>query len=122
MAELHLVRDLLDARVVDRNGRNMGRVDGIVLEIREGAGPRVAAIEIGPDVLASRVHAFLGRLVWGLERAFRVDEGRPLRIPFAHILDVDDGVKVDCAFGETPAATVEQRLRRVVSHIPGAAS
>jgi sporulation protein YlmC with PRC-barrel domain len=37
---MDLVRDLLDKKVVDRNGREMGRVDGIVISIRAGAAPR----------------------------------------------------------------------------------
>ena len=52
---MDLVHDLLDKKVVDRNGREMGRVDSIVLDIRAGAPPRVAALEIGPRVLASRI-------------------------------------------------------------------
>jgi sporulation protein YlmC with PRC-barrel domain len=117
---MDLVRDLLDKKVVDRNGREMGRVDGIVLSIRAGAAPRVDAIEVGPRILAGRLRPALGRLVAGLEHALGVDAGRPLRIPFAGILQMEDHVKVDLAFGETSAATVEQRLRRWIGSIPGA--
>jgi sporulation protein YlmC with PRC-barrel domain len=116
---MDLVRDVLDKRVVDRHGREMGRVDGIVLEVRDGAPPRVAALEIGPAVLARRLHPFFGRCVEALEYVFGVHEGRPLRVPFGDVLDVHDSVKVDRAFGETAAATVEQRLRRWISAIPG---
>jgi sporulation protein YlmC with PRC-barrel domain len=116
---MNLVRDLLDKKVVDRNGREMGRVDSIVLPIRAGDPPRVAALELGPGVLAHRVRPILGRWVSALEHAFGVDEGRPLRIPFGAVLDIHDHVKVDLAFGETAAATVEQRLRRWISSIPG---
>jgi sporulation protein YlmC with PRC-barrel domain len=114
-----LVRDLLDKRVVDRNGREMGRVDSLILEAREGAPPRLAAIELGPAVLANRVHRLLGRWAAALEHGFGVDEGRPLRIPVAAVLEIQDHVKVDLAFGETSAATVEQRLRRWIRSIPG---
>jgi sporulation protein YlmC with PRC-barrel domain len=57
-----VVRDLLDKAVVDRNGREMGRVDGIVLEQEAGQPPRLAAILIGPAALGSRLHPALGRL------------------------------------------------------------
>jgi len=116
---MDLVRDLLDKRVVDRNGRDMGRVDAVILELRGGASPRVAAIEIGPAVLASRVHPTLGRWVAALEHAFAVDDGRPTRIAVGGILDITDRVKVDCAFGETPASSVERRLRAWIGAIPG---
>ncbi len=115
---MDLVHDLLDMRVVDRNGREMGRVDSIVIDVRDGAAPRVSAIEIGPAVLANRIHPILGRWVAALEHGFGVNEGRPLRIPFSAILDIEDRVTVDLAFGETAAATVERRLRRWIASLP----
>jgi hypothetical protein len=117
---MDLVRDVLDKRLTDRNGRDMGRADSIVLELRESAPPRVVGIEIGPAVLAHRVHPSLGRWIAGLEYALGISEGRPLRIAFSEIIDITDHIKVDRAVGETPAAAVEQALRRWVSSIPGA--
>jgi sporulation protein YlmC with PRC-barrel domain len=58
---MDLVRDLLDQPVVDRNGRPMGRVDGIVLDLRADAPPRVVSIAIGPAVLGERLHRAIGR-------------------------------------------------------------
>ena len=51
---MDLVRDLLDKKVVDRNGREIGRVDSVVLENGRHGPVRVSAIEIGPAVLAYR--------------------------------------------------------------------
>ncbi len=116
---MDLVRDVLDKRIVDRNGRDMGRVDAIVLELRRNAPPRVATIEVGPAVLASRIRPVLGRWIAALEHGFGIDEGRPLRISFDSLLQNTDLIKVDVAFGETAAATVEQRLRRWIGGIPG---
>jgi len=115
---MDLVRDLLDKKVVDRNGREMGRVDAVVLRIRDRAAPQVAALELGPAVLAYRVRPLLGRWVAALEYALHLEEGRPVRIAAAHVLDMHDHVKVDVAFGDTAAATLEQRLRRWVGSIP----
>jgi hypothetical protein len=56
----------------------------------------------------------------GLLRALGVAEGQPLRIPVALILGVGERVKVDLAFGETAAASVERLLRGLVRRIPGA--
>jgi hypothetical protein len=116
---MDLVRDVLDSLVVDRNGREMGRADGIVIERRDGLPPRVAAIEIGPTVLGHRLHPALGRLIAGIEHAFGVDAGRPVRVGFGDILEVGPTVRVDCASGETGALNVERRLRRVVGKVPG---
>ena len=117
---MDLVRDLLDKKVLDRNGREMGRVDRIVLDVRNGAPPRVAAFEIGPSALAARLSRRLGRWAAALEHAFALDEGRPVRIEIEEVLDVHDHVRTDRAAGETPALEVEQRARRWVASIPGA--
>jgi hypothetical protein len=114
-----LVRSLLDRKLVDRNGRDMWRVDSIVLDARPGNPPRVIALEVGPAVLAHRIRPLFGRLAAGIEHAFGVDEGRPLRIPIGRIRGISEHVRVDAAIGETSAATVERYLRRWVSRIPG---
>jgi len=118
---VNLVCDLLDTPVVDRNGREMGRVDGIVLEQREGMPPRVAAIEIGPRVLGERLHPAVGRWIAALEQAFGVADGRPVRVALSEVLDIGADVKVDVAIGETAAGAVEQRLRAWIGKLPGAA-
>jgi hypothetical protein len=115
---MDLIRDLLDEKVIDRHGREMGRVDDITLEIRADAPPLVSAIELGPAVVARRLHPALGRWVAALEYALGIAEGRPLRIPFGAIT-FRDAVQADLAFGETAAATVERRLRAVITSIPG---
>ena len=119
MAELHLARDLADKCVVDRNGRAIGRVDRVVLEMKRD-GPRVAAIEIGPSALGARLHPLAGRLARALEVVFQVEEGRPVRVPVEKIEHVADTVKLDLTAGETAALAVEQRLRPFVRLLPGA--
>jgi hypothetical protein len=116
---MDLIRDLLDTQVVDRHGREMGRVDGIIVDAGGAGPPRVVAIELGPSVVARRVRPIFGRWMAGLEHALGIDEGRPLRIPFADILEVADHVKVELTAGETPATTLEKRLKTIVSAIPG---
>jgi len=53
--ELRIVHDLLDKVVLDDGRRNIGRVDGVVLELRRGGAPVVSAFEIGGRVLARRL-------------------------------------------------------------------
>jgi hypothetical protein len=116
-----LVRDLLDQPVVDRNGRPMGRVDGLVLDVRDGAPPRVVSIAIGPAVLGQRLHPVAGRFVTAIEEAFGIAAGRPVEIATSGVtLTADHEVRADCAIGETAAATVEQRVRGWIRQIPGA--
>src|SRR5687767_13734661 len=117
---MDLVRDLLDTQVVDRNGRAMGRVDGIALEHRDGKAPRVSALLVGPSALGERLSPRLGQWVTAIEHAFGIDEGRPARISFKQILDTGRVIKVDLAVGDTSAGVVEQKLRRWIVALTGA--
>jgi hypothetical protein len=116
---MDLVRDLLDKKLTDRNGREMGRVDRIILHVAAGKPPRVVAVAVGPAVLGSRLNATLGRWVEGILHAFGVDQGAALRITAREIVDIHDHVRVDLASGDSAAGTIERRLRRWVTSIPG---
>ena len=107
---MDLVRDILDKQVVDRQGRKMGKVDGLVLEDHEGS-LRVAFLELGGGALARRLHPRLACVVQGLSRAFGVRDAEPLRIPWSKVLRHDVEVRVDLDAEETPAYAWERRLR-----------
>jgi sporulation protein YlmC with PRC-barrel domain len=117
---MHAVRDLLDQAITDRNGRDMGRVDRVVVDVPTGSPPRIVAIEVGASALGQRFSPTIGRWTEGLEHALGVDQGQPLRIHVHQILGVTSHVKVDLAFGETPAANVERKLRALLGRLPGA--
>jgi hypothetical protein len=42
---MDVIRDVLDYQIVDRNQCKMGKVDGIVIELRDQESPRLAYIE-----------------------------------------------------------------------------
>jgi sporulation protein YlmC with PRC-barrel domain len=117
-ADVDVVKDVLDKLVVDRNGREMGRVDGLVLAQREGGPPRLAELLIGPSALGYRLHPAIGRWVGAFQSALGID-GSPVRIDFDDVLQIDDGLTVDRSLSETTAAAVEQRLRAWLVKIPG---
>jgi hypothetical protein len=115
-----LVRDILDKLVLDRGGVPMGRVDGVVLDVREGQPPVVAHLETGPQVLGHRLHPVLGRWVAAAELALGLGGERPVRIPFSRVRDLGVEVRVDLDYRETGAAAVEHWLRRrLVGRLPG---
>jgi hypothetical protein len=97
----------------------MGRVDGIVVDVRENAPPRLAELLIGASVLGARVNPVLGRWVHGLEHGLGIGDERPIRIAFSHVDAIGEKVKVDLAVGETGADTLERRLRTWLLKIPG---
>ena len=117
---MDLVRDLLDNRLVDRRARLMGRADGVILELRAGAAPRVTAVESGLTTLARRLHPRLVRWALRLERALGVPGGGAFRIPSERIVDIGIDVKLDVDADETTAYAWENWLRdHVIRHIPG---
>ncbi|HEX3552122.1 MAG TPA: hypothetical protein VIA62_02710 [Thermoanaerobaculia bacterium] len=121
MKRLDLVRDVLDKQVVDREETKMGRVDGLVLEIRPGQPPRIEAIEMGFVVLARRLHPRLEAWLERLRRRFPVRKTARYRVPWPVVKDVNPFcVQLDVAALDTPAFDWERWLRdHVVAHVPG---
>ena len=121
-AERHILKDVLDNQLVDRRGRNMGKVDGIVIELREGKPPRLAYIEVGASVLARRLHPRLGEWALALQRKLtKEQDAMPFRIAWSKVRDIGIDVEVDLNAEETEALALEHWLRKhVIGRIPGA--
>jgi sporulation protein YlmC with PRC-barrel domain len=115
---MDIVRDILDTSVIDRNGREMGRVDGIVVEQSDGP-PRITTLLIGPSALGSRLHPALGRLVTRFESLLGIARERPFRITVQDVEEVDRKIRVRLAVGETTVALLEQLIRRWIVKLPG---
>ena len=116
---MDVVRDVLDKSVIDRNGREMGRVDGIVLDYQPNQPVRLAAVLIGPAALGDRLHP-LGRVVRRIEKRLGVDQNRPAQIDFADIDKIDTKVRTRLTISDTAVAAIEERLRAWVLRLPGA--
>jgi sporulation protein YlmC with PRC-barrel domain len=117
---MYLIRDVLDNQLLDRNGRRMGKVDGLVLEVREDGPPRLASIEVGTVTLARRLHPRLGVWAARIARRWGIAGSEPVRIPWAKVRDVGIDVEVDLEREETPLVDCENWLRdHVVRRLPG---
>ena len=116
---MDVMRDVLDKSVVDRDGREMGRVDGILLDCGPNEPPRLAAILVGPSALAERLHPSLGRFVRRAEQRLGLDRNRPTRIDLASVDPAPGKVRVRLTIKETAAAAVEEWLRGWVLRLPG---
>jgi sporulation protein YlmC with PRC-barrel domain len=114
-----VVRDLLDQQVIDGNGREIGRVDGIVVQVRDGEPPLLRSFLIGSTVLGDRLHPTVSRWCAALERALGIADRRPIEIRLSEIVEVDHEVKVRATSHEVAADAVEQRLRPWLAKIPG---
>jgi hypothetical protein len=115
-----LVRDVLDEQLVDRHGVRIGKVDGVVLEVREGRPPRVVAVETGAVTLAARLHPRLGRWLARLIRHWGLPVNARERIPWSRVSFKGIDLRVDADAEEMGALAAERWLReRVVGRIPG---
>jgi sporulation protein YlmC with PRC-barrel domain len=118
---MDLIRDVLDNQIVDRHQRKMGKVDGIVVELRDNAPPRLAYIEIGMPTLARRIHPKLQQWTIALQTKWGAKLTKPYRIDWSKIRDVGIDVEVDVKAETTPALGYEQWLRdHLIGKIPGA--
>jgi sporulation protein YlmC with PRC-barrel domain len=117
---MDLVRDVLDKQLVDHEGEKMGRADGIALEIRDGAPPRVDALELGFVVLAGRIHPRVEKIRsrWSVRKTARY------QIPWSQVQEVrPHEVQIDVRVLDTPAYDWELWLRdKVIRRLPGGAS
>jgi hypothetical protein len=117
---MDLVRDVLDKQLHDRKLRNMGRVDGLIVELRDGDRPRVTHIEVGGTTLACRLSARLARWTMAWHRRWANDTPPSYRIPWSKVAEV--GIDIDVALDgeQTPALAWERWLREhVIGRIPG---
>ncbi len=121
MAELHVIRDVLDDQVIDHEKRKIGKVDGVIMILRKDSPPRLAYIEMGMSTLAHRLHPRLGRWVEALGRKWGVRHGKPFRIPWLKVRPLDIDVMVDLNADETPLLDWEKWLdKHIIERMPGA--
>ena len=118
---MHVGRDLLDRQLVDRDDNRLGRVDGIVAELRDGAPPRVVQFELGAVPLMRRISLRLERLAEALHRRFGVRRSARYGIPWSLVLRVETRcITVDVEAETTVAYDWENWLRRhVVTKLGG---
>jgi sporulation protein YlmC with PRC-barrel domain len=118
---MELGRDILDQQVIDRKGELMGKVDGIVVELRKEKPPRVARLVIGGGTAARRLHPRFGAWLVRWRRKWGPKDDEPLELPWSTVLKVGVDVKVDVDAERTAAFAWEHWIRdRIIARIPGA--
>ncbi|MEY2832362.1 MAG: hypothetical protein RLZZ574_1620 [Cyanobacteriota bacterium] len=117
---MDIIRDVLDNQIVDRNQRKMGKVDGIVVELRDGQPPRLVYLETGATTLARRVHPNLASWTCAIANKWGAKHSEPLRIPWSKVKNVGIDVEVDLDAEQTSALAYEVWLRNhLIKRIPG---
>ena len=119
---MDLLRDILDKQVVDRRHVKVGKVDGLVAELRPHAPPRIIAIELGAITLARRLGSRPGR--WTAWLAARLAGKRcvvPHQIAWKNVRNIGVDLEVDIDVHQTAIFEWQDWLRdRVIGRIPGA--
>lgn len=116
---MDLVRDILDERLLDRNRCRMGRVDGLLIEQRDGQPPILRYIEVGSSTLAARMPRVAGALMNWCARRWGPRRGEPCRLPWALVFAVDRDIHLDVEAEETPALASEQWVREgIITRLP----
>jgi sporulation protein YlmC with PRC-barrel domain len=120
---MHLVRDVLDKPIVDRNRREVGRTDGVVLAM-DSDSLSVRALRVGLAVLGYRLHPAVGRFVEGMQWTVHAESAATLSVPFADVESIDGDIKLkrsltelkvaDGWTGAHPELTLESLLGREV--------
>lgn len=120
---MHLIRDVLDKQLIDRQDCNMGRASGLIIQLGENTQPRVTHIVIGGPALWMRIHPGLGKLskkvahLWGPKRK------EPVQIPWSRVKTVGKDLKLDVDGKESGALDWELWIaRHIIERIPGGGS
>lgn len=117
---LPLVRDVLDKQILDPDGCKVGKVDGILLQLRGNRPPRVVAMEVSQSTAWRRVHRRLGDFADWLRARFEPGQDQPPRILFDHFVRGGIDVHIDVPWKKTRARVWEDWLEeRIIARIPG---
>lgn len=120
MSGLSLVHDVLDAQLIDRRQRKIGRVDSLVLVLEDGRPPRVATILVGGPERARRIGRWAVALNRLLRAVGRVGTSGVSAIPFDQVRCIGDTIALDVDGDELESDHVENWLTdHFVRHIPG---
>jgi sporulation protein YlmC with PRC-barrel domain len=93
---LQLARDVLDKEILDRAGFKAGKVDDIVLELRDGDLPLVRAL-VTQESLANQLGGRMGRMLSHITRLLLGTSINPvpIEIEWSRITRIDVTVHVD---------------------------
>lgn len=117
---MHIVRDVMDQMLLDRDGCEVGRVDGLVMHVGERSQPRITHIQVGGTTLWMRVHPAFARLSAKLARVWGPKRSEPVRIPWSRVMSVGRDIKLDVSARETGAIDWEIWIaRHIIERIPG---
>ena len=121
---MDVFRDILDKQLLDATECKMGRVDGIVGRVRQGAPPVIEGLELGMTRVAERIHGRFGRWVESMSRRLGVRRTPRYVIPWTKVAAVSNNeIRVMVDAESEASSDWEWWFRtKIVEHIPGGKS
>lgn len=118
---MHIVRDVLDKKLLDREGHRMGRVDGLIMRIPEKGQPRITHIAIGGSPLAKRIGSRTAAVMRKIARTIGPRRLAPIQIPWGSVITAGREIRLDVDSEESGAMAWELWIdKHVIGRIPGA--
>jgi sporulation protein YlmC with PRC-barrel domain len=120
---MDLVRDVLDKRILDRNGTIIGRVDGLIIDVGDDGQPRVTELSIGGPPVFARIGKWASSLARFLGAHWGPKRGSAVRIPWSKIDHFGRDVKLTIGCEDTEAMAWEDWIdKHIIMKIPGGGS
>ena len=117
---MDLVRDVMDQKLLDREDCEMGRVDGLVMQMGESSQPRITHIQIGGTTSWMRLHPAFARLAARLAQVWGPKRKDSVRIPWSRVMTIGRDIKLDVRAREAGAIDWEIWIARpIIERIPG---
>jgi sporulation protein YlmC with PRC-barrel domain len=120
---MYLVREVLDEGLVDKNGHKMGKVDDLVLDLRDGQPPAVRSILSGRGALASYMWGPLrGAAAWLRRHVLGIDgDAPPTEVGWEHVTRIDVVVHLDLDREDSDLMSTENAIwKRWIAPLPRA--
>lgn len=120
---MHLFKDVLDKGLVDKNGHKMGKVDDLVLELRDGQPPAVRSILSGRGALASYLWAPLRATAsWLRKHVLGIDgDAPPTEVGWEHVTQIDVVIHLDLDREDSDLMSTENAIwKRWIAPLPRA--
>jgi hypothetical protein len=118
---MNIIRDCLDKQLVDRRGNPIGRVDGIVMNWRQGQRPKLAFVELGAVTRAYRLHSAWGRFVERWIKRLSPTATCRCPVPWSKVVPTGTSVTAAVDADDMRSLAWEKWLRKhIVERIPGA--
>lgn len=94
---MYLVRQVLDKQIVDNDGSKAGKVDDLLLELRDDGSPEVVAILTGPNSAVSQLPGWIQGLTnWIRTAILRLDNRTEMvEVEWSHVTRIDVAVHLD---------------------------